>query len=399
VLVTTGMAWGSLLGVLRSLGARGITVHAVGLGARLDLLRRSRYRCETASLPYDADSARTAERLTAWWRTTRESERPVMIPMSDRAATCVAEAREILEATFDICAASPDVVQTFLDKRRAHQVAARCGLCVPRSGFASTLDDLDRLAAEIPFPIILKPTWWREEGSVAFKTVRCDDRGALVEAASRLIDAGATLAAQEFVPGGDADIEIYMFYRSRDGAAIRDCTGRKLRQVPAGAGIMASGRTEWLPEVAEMSRSFLDAIDYRGLGGIEYKRHDGRRYFIEMSVRPEGFHPLAIRAGVDLPWCAYSDIALGRVPAVAEPQRDAYWLDELPYVALLRKRWRHDPLLREAASLFSRPGPLLGVFSSEDPLPGLAWSLDLLRGVVARTVKAEGRVKRAVAAV
>lgn len=384
VLLTTGDAWASLLGMVRSLGARGVPLHAVGLGVGLDLLRASRHGCETHSLPYAQDSTRDADRLVAWWRGRREPASPMLVPMSDRACTLVAEARGRIDGTFRVCAAEPTTVLDFLDKRRAHEVARSVGLTVPESVFVSSLEEIDDAARRLPFPVILKPTWWRVEGARPFKTVLCESASRLLHEGGRLLRSGAHLTIQEYVPGGDGDVEVYLFYRSADGSRTYDCTGRKIRQVPAGAGIMASGRTEWLPDVVETSREFLRRIDYRGLGGIEFKRKGSRRYFIEMSVRPEGFHPLAIRSGIDLPWIAYADVALGRPVSAGARQTDAFWLDELPYLGLLLRTRERRELAWEALRLLNRSGPVLGVFSSEDPLPGLFWLAARLRRVVSR---------------
>jgi D-aspartate ligase len=173
---------------------------------------------------------------------------------------------------------------------------------------------------------------------------------------------------------------------------VHGCTGRKLRQLPPNAGIMAAGEAVWLPDVAVTSESFLKAIDYRGLGGIEYKRHEGTPYFIEMSVRPEGFLSLAVDAGVDLPWYAYLDTALDRMPR--EPVRQAVQTRYVAidgYVGILRSGGPRLPYLLELGRVVLGGKVRFAIWRLNDLGPWLRSLAGLCRSAVR---KITGRVLR-----
>jgi predicted ATP-grasp superfamily ATP-dependent carboligase len=55
----------------------------------------------------------------------------------------------------------------------------------------------------------------------------------------------------------------------------------------------------------------LSAFHYRGLASIEFKFNasDGKFYLIELNPRTVSGNELGIRAGVDLAWIAYCDMA------------------------------------------------------------------------------------------
>ena len=65
--------------------------------------------------------------------------------------------------------------------------------------------------------------------------------------------------------------------------------GVKTLQSPPGNGIMAIGETQENPELMRICRDFLSRIDYKGIGGLEFKYFNGKYYFIEMSIRIDGF--------------------------------------------------------------------------------------------------------------
>lgn len=106
---------------------------------------------------------------------------------------------------------------------------------------------------------------------------------------------------------------------------------------------MAAGESISLSDIITESRKLILGLDWYGLGGIEFKRFAGQCYFIEMSVRLELFHQLAIKAGIDLPWLAYADIMLGENYAPS-PQKPAYWLSGKAYL----KQMAHPKTMLQA---------------------------------------------------
>jgi len=318
-------AWGGTLEAIRSLGSRGVPVYVFVLGRDPTPYGKSRY-CREAYRVDDTGGTSVSRALTDWCRARRFTHKPLLIPMTDIWATFVAEKRSSLENDFIIGAPHPDTALKLLDKGQAGLLAATCGLDVPRSAVVKNQADLDTTSTRMTYPVIAKPLWWREKGKLDFKTMSFDSPEALLAGLAPMLNGPASVLVQEYVPGCDTDIETFMFYRDRRRMTW-GCTSRKLRQSPPNAGIMASGHALDLPQLRRLSTMFLDKIDYQGLGGIEFKRRGSKLYYIETSARPEAFHGLSRRAGLDLIWLAYCDYCLGGLVEEPYSQLEAFYLD------------------------------------------------------------------------
>ncbi|MHC4083914.1 MAG: carboxylate--amine ligase [Planctomycetota bacterium] len=386
-------AIGSIVWMMRSIGSRGVPIYVLvttkdGKDKQYaSIYGMSRYCHLASTIGLIGDGARWGNHLLEWVRGQEFSAKPLLLPLTDMTCTLTMEHRSLLAEEFDIAMPNNEVLLNMLDKTKANRLAQECGLEVPLAGNAGCRDELAKLAEEMNLPVIVKPTWWRQRGTRTFKAERCDTKQQLLTVGNGLIDHGATILIQEYIPGGDDTVEVYMFYRSRDGRTIQGCSGRKIRQIPPGAGSMASGQAVLLPHIVEMSDAFLEKIDYRGLGGIEYKRYNNRSYFIEMSVRPEGFHMLSIKAGVDLPWLAYSDMALGEINRERISQKEAYYITTCAYASLLRRYRKKLPVFREMVKLFFTGKTQFNLWCGRDPFPWIAQTVNLSKEVLTRILR------------
>jgi D-aspartate ligase len=367
--VVAGLArnYGSVLGFCRSLAPRGVPVHVVVPNWDGAVLSRSRYCKEAVTIAFE-DAPRFCRLLAEWISRRGFEQAPVLFPTSDATASSLVECREVFDGVALPVAPSMEAASAMQDKMQADGLARQAGLDIPLSAFASTRADLEDLADRMVYPAIGKPTSWKTKGTKSFKTMGFAGREELLSKGGEAIDAGCTLAVQQFIPGGDETVEVSMFYRDLAGQKLSICTGIKLRQSPPGAGVMAIGKAVHLPHVEQATRALVEAVDFRGMGGVEFKRHEGRSYFIEMSTRSEGFHPLAIRAGVDLPWIAYCDVSGLDAGPACKARRKAYWLDEMGCLGLPRSQGVGRTVIDVGKVLFS-PSLRCGIWSVRDPGP------------------------------
>lgn len=370
VLLARGRTYASTLGVIRSLGSRGVAVYVLTDNPETSILSAaSRYCYKVITINLEGNSIKICEYIASWCRDQSFSCRPLLLPLTDKPCTYIAEGRAILEEVFLVGLDKSNVTLDMLDKSKADKLARHNGLDIPLTGTAASLQELIDIVQKVHYPVIVKPTMWRSRGETQFKTMKFEREDQLRTKGYELINGGAILLIQEFIPGDDNTIEFFLFYRSQDGNNIIGCTGLKMRQLPPGAGILASGKTVWLPHVAKMSKNFLERIDFRGLGGIEYKRYNGKSYFIEMSVRPEGFHSIAIKAGIDFTWYAYSDIVLNKKAFDQPKQKMSYYLSEYAYLTLLGKYFNKVPVIREVLVILTKPSVCFAVWTINDPMP------------------------------
>ena len=364
----TRSAWGGTLEAIRRLGSRGVPVYVFVLDKDSTPYEKSRYCAGTYRLN-SADASSLSQALSAWCKTRDFPQKPLLIPMIDIWATYVADNRSSLENDFTIGAAHPDTVLSLLEKGKATPLAASCGLDVPQSSTVRTQADLQATAAVMQYPVIAKPVWWREKGQAHFKTMLFQTPQSVVDGLAPMLDGLTSVLIQEYVRGTDQDIETFMFYRDRRGR-VWGCTGRKLRQCPPNAGIMACGHAIDLPQLRHSCTMFLDRIDYRGLGGVEFKRLGSKLYYIETSVRPEGFHALSRKAGLDLVWIAYCDYCLGGLSEEPYGQHEAFYLDWSAFKTSYGRKRIISWMLELVRMLAKRPLKI-AVFEWADPAPSL----------------------------
>ena len=74
-------------------------------------------------------------------------------------AVAVAEAGVLERYGVEMIGASLEVIHKAEDREKFRNAMERIGLKVPRSGFARTMDDVYRIAAEIGFPVIIRPSF------------------------------------------------------------------------------------------------------------------------------------------------------------------------------------------------------------------------------------------------
>lgn len=182
---------------------------------------------------------------------------------------------------------SVEIIDIYTLKGFAEVDASEHGLSVPKSKLVNNTVDMDFIEQEFDFPVIIKPVSTRSEDKLGFKTKICE-RDDFRSYTNSFVENGHHFLCQEYIPGNDNSVWFYLFVRSHSGKVL-DVMGVKTLQSPPGNGIMAIGETQENPELMRICRDFLSRIDYKGIGGLEFKYFNGKYYFIEMSIRIDGF--------------------------------------------------------------------------------------------------------------
>jgi len=236
----------------------------------------------------------------------------MLIPTTDVLCRILADNYHELEERFLIGMTSPEMVDTFTDKRKAHVAAQTAGLLCPQSVILSVDNYNESLMKSFSFPVIVKPLDAASHKLLGFKFKIFSSTSDLTFFVKSLADTHSNLICQEYIPGGDSSCLFYVFYRTKDGR-IFSCQGEKTLQ---SNGIMTIGTTTANDRLSTICEEFLSRTGYCGLGGIEFKVIDNNYYFIEMSTRSEGFLPVADMCGVPVVDAFLGDLT-GNMP---EPQ-------------------------------------------------------------------------------
>ncbi len=253
-----------------------------------------------------------------------------------------------------------DLLEPIQSKRYQVERAQEIGVPTPRTA-SEPNDDLD-------YPVLVKPS-----DPVNFRRIfklqsfRCETRAELDESFEKAKPYDPII--QELIPGGDDELYTLGSYVTRDGEALGLFSGRKLRQTPPTVGSGRVCESVWVDEMVDEGLKFIRGLGFHGLSQVEFKRdpRDGAYKLMEINPRIWQWHGLAAATGVDLPAIAYRDLLGESQPAVTSKGK--------------RKRW--------AVTLYAGTKPAVprlpyrdGVFSLTDPVPSIAQTARLVRGLV-----------------
>lgn len=330
--------------------------------------------------------------LEAIERLARDSDELLVLSASDRSSELLVEGRERLSANVLAFERTSSAHLPLMDKETAEGVARRAGVNVPWTAAVRTLEELDALATQAPWPCVVKPvlshSWDGRYGDAHVFVVHDAE-----EAAQRLegpLRQGLGMLLSQYIPGGDDHMEEAIVVRLADGSYPVAFGCHKLRQSPLGFGATALGVSDPLPETTALARAVLDEAGFVGVAGVEAKRHaqTGERWFIEVNVRMPAQWGLGDAAGADASRRLVAALAgreLGPAPvARAGVNLVVPLLDARSTRTLLRQApaWRRPALATRLFLPYLRAGEL-GLLDPRDPGPGIA----AVRAVLGRRIK------------
>ncbi|HEU4702432.1 MAG TPA: hypothetical protein VFS37_08125 [Conexibacter sp.] len=365
----------------------------VKAGARVTMIAQPGNDWETHSRGVESVVADFGDVWTqAIEQLARGSGELVVLSASDRGSELLVRDRERL----------PHNVRTFehpgsphlalMHKETAEAIARRAGVNVPWTAAVRSLDELEALAAEAPWPCVVKPvlshSWDGRYGDGHVFVVH-DAK----EAAQRLegpLRQQLGMLLSQYIPGGDDHMEEAIVVRLADGSYPVAFGCHKLRQSPRGFGATALGISDPLPETTALARAVLDEAGFVGVAGVEAKRHaeTGERWFIEVNVRMPAQWGLGDAAGGDASRRLVAALAgreLGPAPIaragvhIVVPLLDARTLREILHET---PGWRRPARLARLVAPYVRAGEL-GLLDPRDPGPGIAG----VRAVLGRRIK------------
>jgi D-aspartate ligase len=235
----------------------------------------------------------------------------VVYPTDDETVHFLSRHRDALKDFYRIPTPSWDVIKFVYDKKQSYRLAEKIGIPIPRTYYPKNLDDVKRMDA--PFPMIIKPAvmrnFFRITGKKVFRARNRQELEAMYVQASTIIDPGEILI-QEEIP--DVSHHLYSFCPLfKEKKVLAKIIAKRPRQHPMDFGQASTfAETVDIPVLEILGSRFLSAIDYYGLCEVEFIQdpRDRQFKFLEVNPRIWGWHTIAVRAGVNLPYLLYSDM-------------------------------------------------------------------------------------------
>jgi D-aspartate ligase len=345
--------------------------------------RHARARVVLAGEPEDHEA--TVDALLRFAQTQRE--RPVLFYEEDCQVLMISRYRERLAGAFRFVIADARLVEDLLDKGRFQTLAQRLRLPVP-AGRHFDPAAIEAVDLGLAFPLIVKPLRRDEKWSAAFgrrKALYVESIEQLSTFWPLLRPLGASLIAQEYIPGGEGSIESYHAYVDQKGAIVADFTGAKLRTYPARCGHTSALEITDAGDVRRLGRAVVEQLHLTGVAKLDFKRDPrGGLHLLEINPRFNLWHHAGAVAGINIPALVYADLTGTKRPEVQRAKSGTRWCRPWTDVAAARaagmsvRDWLRFAIRCEAKSSLAW----------DDPLPLIGASLHRLTGLLPDTAGA-----------
>ena len=327
----------SALAAVRSLGARGVTVHTADAGTE-SLAGHSRHAAGYHRLPspleapdaYPGAVLELAQRVGA----------AVVFPMVDASVMLLAptgheahgQGQEQGPATTSqpvIAAPTASAYRALSDKAQLIERASQVGIPVPRTVIAHDAASLRAAVAEIGLPCALKPARSRVligDAIVGTAVTIAQDMAAVEHVSTQPWLGPTACLVQEFIPGTGAGV--FSLYGPQGPVAW--FAHRRRREKPPRGGVSVLSESAPVdPALQGLADTLLRSVDWFGPAMIEFRIDlQGQPWLMEVNGRFWGSLQLAIDSGVDFPWLLYQ-LCRGETtegPASYEVGRRLRWL-------------------------------------------------------------------------
>ncbi len=208
----------------------------------------------------------------------------VLLPIGTPDLLRLSRGHASLARRFALAFPGPEAVQAAYDKRRTHDLCRDLGIPVAR-----LLDP-----REARGPVVVKPRF--DIGGARGVRRYADIGQAHVEARQREL-------VCEYVPGPTEALRCVTLLFDRRSRLVGWFTLRKLRQLPAEAGVAALAESTREPHLVETVLPFFETLGWQGAAEVEFKidARCGTPKVIEINPRLPGYVRFFLDCGLHLP--------------------------------------------------------------------------------------------------
>mgnify|MGYP003610325218 CR=1 FL=1 len=369
VIIFAGSALGSVLAIARNIKEEFNTnCYVVCLNSKYtSAFSVSKFVTESTNIIGITDDD-LFENYKIWVAQKDFKAKPIVFFTTDISCLFADKYREWFENHFLLTIPSSQILKTYNFKGVAENNAKENGLIIPQTKLINTVEDTILVTSTFRFPVIIKPTSSKTKQSLGFKVKIIQKPQKFEDIAKQLIAEDKEFLCQEYVPGNDKKVHYYIFYRDKHGM-IWETMGIKTLQCPPNGGIMAKGISMYNDKIEQMSRKFLDNINYTGIGGIEYKEYNGQYYFIEMSTRPEGFYLVSEKAEVPISTIVYKMLSGFPVDYKCQQKDGIKYIDLLSTLIARKISKKYFRLIIDYFDAVFNPKTCINAFKLNDVMP------------------------------
>jgi predicted ATP-grasp superfamily ATP-dependent carboligase len=227
----------------------------------------------------------------------------LIVPVTDWTVLPLSKCRDQFHGVCCLALGPHSALEIAADKFKTVTLARELQIPVPETFLIQSIDELDRVAADCDFPVVVKDRFsarWEGNrailGSVSYAYSKEDLRQ---KVANRLTQAGDVLV-QQFVPGKGIGFSSLTVEQN----VFLPFMWLRLRETdPRGSGSSASMSIPVMGGVRESSAALVTRVGLQGVSMVEFKKphNGGEPVLMEINARPWGSMQLPISCGVDYP--------------------------------------------------------------------------------------------------
>ena len=341
------------VGAIRSLGRLGIPVYAVTedrwTPAAVSRYLRDRFVWRTTGLENPAwlidgllDIGRRIGRPT------------VLIPTDDEIAVLIAEHADDLRGAFLFPDVEPTLPRRLASKRGLYELCTEHGVPTPWAAFPTNSDELDRIASDATFPLVVKnlEAFERHRArAVAGTTVV--KNAAELRGLSRAWGEQFSVIVQDYLPqGAAAEDWIVDAYCDASATCLVQFTGIKVRSLPPHAGMTSSACALPNPTLVEMTAHFVKRLGFRGAVDLDWRYDPRDRQYKLLDFNPRvgaQFRLFETDEGIDVVRALHMDLTGCDVPPANQVDGRRLVVENFDVPAMLAYRVQGYPTPPAAA--------------------------------------------------
>jgi predicted ATP-grasp superfamily ATP-dependent carboligase len=363
------------LAIARSLGRKGIEVHC-GETYPHSTTSLSRYCRKSLLYPDPQDDCQAfVARLV---QVLEEDSYDAVYSSREVTTIPISYHKRTLERYTRVPYPDYDKILMTHDKARTFKAALDCGVPIPETYVAGSLEELESIAGSLEYPAVVKArqkTTWVDGRPRMLKVTSKNyvaGAGELMAVAAEIREkTGMMPLVQEYIPGDGYGVEV-LLNRGEPRALFMH---RRLREYPISGGASTLRESVYHEEMKDAALRLMKHLQWHGVAMVEFKldSRDGLPRLMEVNGRFWGSLPLSIAAGVDFPGLLHEMVTKGDVAPAFDYRLGvkSRWLipgDMLWFAASFRSR---KDKLRVFREFFRTRGIYDDVLTTSDLLPAV----------------------------
>jgi D-aspartate ligase len=361
------------LAAARCLGREGISVRGFDIGARRAGFR-SRY-CTAEVCPDPLEQPDDLVRFLKHQVRDR-SEKVVLLPTSDLFFLFLSRHRAQLADKFMMSLPAEDVAESVVNKRALYELSAANDTPFPNSYFPGSYEEALAVKDALRYPAFIKPYWgyqWRRHFGGQHKGFKVQSPDEFLSRFQEVLASGHSALVQSYITSPDDNLFSLSLYVSEAGEVLAAFPRRQVRQYPPNSGTVTLAISEHNAGLVANGAHFCQAIGYRGIAGLEYKRdaEDNQYKLLDFNPRLMLSDGLTAFCGINLPLIQYLDLT-GQAPAPRrETTQGVKWLESIAdFQAFKQYHERGELTFKDwLKSLWG--ARVFALFAWDDPFPFL----------------------------